>query len=340
MTVNTTSGYVGPTVTTTRISGGTPTTPNFGGTTANINDNNTGTSITTSALGDLGAATVAQRIVARIDYGSNKAITKIEAVGLSCSINTVSGGAFWYSTDGTTWTQLGSGSLSITTSAVTYSATGSVAARYIAYAATAANFAANTVTLQDLNGYQPLANNMTLVTTAQTADASVSNGRVLMEIDNIGAGVLNTDLTAEVTCAYRSATVTISIASPGVVTHTAHGLSANAPVTLATTGALPTGLAAGVTYFVKTVLDANTYTLSATAGGTVIATTGSQSGTHTLDFSIWTAATLTAVGLGQSGRTVVETADTACTAGTSFAARIKTLNNKSINIYKTTMVVH
>jgi hypothetical protein len=43
-------------------------------------------------------------------------------------------------------------------------------------------------------------NNMTLVTMAQTADATVSNGRVLLEIDNSASPTLNTDLTVEVTC--------------------------------------------------------------------------------------------------------------------------------------------
>lgn len=42
-------------------------------------------------------------------------------------------------------------------------------------------------------------NNMTLVTTAQTSDSSVSNGRVLIEFDNSAAPALNTDITVEVT---------------------------------------------------------------------------------------------------------------------------------------------
>lgn len=101
--------------------------------------------------------------------------------------------------------------------------------------------------------------NMTLVTDAQTADSSVSNGRVLMEINPVDSITLNTDLTAEVTC----------------------------------------------------------------NGG-----------------SNWAAATLSSFGTGQSGRTVVETADTACTAGTSFAARLKTLNNKNVQIHGTSLTVH
>lgn len=79
----------------------------------------------------------------------------------------------------------------------------------------------------------------------------------------------------------QSSTVTITIASPGVVTWTGHGLAVGTGVSFATTGALPTGLVAGTTYYVKTVLDANTFTLSATKGGTVINTTGTQSGVQT-----------------------------------------------------------
>lgn len=98
--------------------------------------------------------------------------------------------------------------------------------------------------------------NMTLVTATQTADASASNARVIMEIDNTATPILNTDITAEVTC---------------------------------------------------------------------------NGGTN------WTAATLASVGAGQAGRLVVETADTACTAGTSVSARIKTLNNKNIPTYGTSI---
>lgn len=101
--------------------------------------------------------------------------------------------------------------------------------------------------------------NMTLVTASQTADSSVSNGRVLLEYDNSASPTLNTDLTVEVT----------------------------------------------------------------TNGGTN-----------------WAAATLSAVtSYSQAGRKVAETADTATTSGTSFAARIKTFNNKDIKVYGATLTV-
>lgn len=78
---------------------------------------------------------------------------------------------------------------------------------------------------------------------------------------------------------------TISIASPGVVTKTAHGLAAGQKVYFTTTGALPTGLVANTLYFVIWS-SANTFALASTfanaVAGTAITTSGSQSGTHTL----------------------------------------------------------
>lgn len=77
-----------------------------------------------------------------------------------------------------------------------------------------------------------------------------------------------------------SATVTISNASPGVVTSTAHGLAANTPVTFTTTGALPTGLSVGTIYYVRNPAT-DTYEVSATSGGASINTSSAGSGTHT-----------------------------------------------------------
>ena len=80
----------------------------------------------------------------------------------------------------------------------------------------------------------------------------------------------------------ETSTVTMTIASPCVVTYNNHGLQAGAPVVFSTTGALPTGLTAGTTYYVMaTNLAANTFQVSATSGGAAINTSGTQSGTHT-----------------------------------------------------------
>ena len=95
---------------------------------------------------------------------------------------------------------------------------------------------------------------------------------------------LDTDTTGTavtIDLAYISATVTITIAAPGVITWTDHGLSVNDTIRFTTTGALPTGLAAGTTYYVKTVLSPNTFTVSASAGGAAITTSGTQSGVQT-----------------------------------------------------------
>lgn len=75
------------------------------------------------------------------------------------------------------------------------------------------------------------------------------------------------------------ATVTISIATPGVVTWNTHGFTGNEEISFTTTGALPTGLTAGTRYYVKYV-DGNTFQVSASAGGVAINTSGTQSGVH------------------------------------------------------------
>lgn len=76
--------------------------------------------------------------------------------------------------------------------------------------------------------------------------------------------------------------VTISNASPGVVTWNGHGLVAGQPVVFSTTGALPTGLTAGTIYYVVSGgLTANTFSVAATPGGTAIDTSSAGSGTHT-----------------------------------------------------------
>jgi len=75
---------------------------------------------------------------------------------------------------------------------------------------------------------------------------------------------------------------TITIAAPGVVTCSLGTvLTDGQGVVLSTTGALPTGLVPGVTYYVKTPVS-TTFNLAATPGGAAITTSGTQSGTHTI----------------------------------------------------------
>jgi hypothetical protein len=83
-----------------------------------------------------------------------------------------------------------------------------------------------------------------------------------------------------------SGVFTVTIASPAVVSQTAHGLAINSPVSFSTTGVLPTGITAGTTYYViATGFTANTFQISLTVGGTAVITTGTQSGVHTLSRS-------------------------------------------------------
>lgn len=76
---------------------------------------------------------------------------------------------------------------------------------------------------------------------------------------------------------------TVSIATPAVIACAAHGRSNGDKVRLTTTGALPTGLAAFTTYYVVNAT-ADTLQLSATFSGSVINTSGMQSGVHTLTY--------------------------------------------------------
>jgi len=84
------------------------------------------------------------------------------------------------------------------------------------------------------------------------------------------------------TISVKADTITVTIATPGVVSWATHGLVAGSPVVFNTTGALPTGITAGTTYYVSaTGLGASAFQIAATPGGASINTTGTQSGTHT-----------------------------------------------------------
>lgn len=110
-------------------------------------------------------------------------------------------------------------------------------------------------------------------------------GMVVSEpISGANVGSVNIDVNGFGYAAYS--TVTMTIASPCVITKTAHGLVAGQGVKFVTTGALPTGITASITYAVLTVLTADTFTIAATATPTVaINTSGSQSGVHSMGAS-------------------------------------------------------
>jgi hypothetical protein len=83
---------------------------------------------------------------------------------------------------------------------------------------------------------------------------------------------------------YSTATITISIATPCVITWNTHGFVSGQKVQINSSGTLPTGLINGFVYWV-TVIDTNTFYLSDSfanaQAGTFINTSGSQSGVHT-----------------------------------------------------------
>lgn len=153
-----------------------------------------------------------------------------------------------------------------------------------------------TVAGSDFYGFQPRTTTLTLLDALNTQSygrslletAGASALRVLAELV-IGTDIRSLATTREKLTANRTyyvrhnlGTCTISNASPGVVTKTGHGLSANDQVVFNSTGSLPTGLTIGQTYFVKTVLSADTFTVSVTQGGSAINTSSAGSGTHSV----------------------------------------------------------
>ena len=75
--------------------------------------------------------------------------------------------------------------------------------------------------------------------------------------------------------------VTISNATPAVLTSTAHGLIDGQTIRLNTTGTLPSGLVANTDYQVVSAT-ANTFSVSERKGGTALNTTTAGSGTHSI----------------------------------------------------------
>lgn len=78
------------------------------------------------------------------------------------------------------------------------------------------------------------------------------------------------DTTAAMT--YATTAVSVSVATPGKVTHAAHGYQTNDHVIFTAATTLPTGLLLNTVYFVRNPT-LNDYELSATSGGASIATT-------------------------------------------------------------------
>lgn len=77
--------------------------------------------------------------------------------------------------------------------------------------------------------------------------------------------------------------VTVTIANPAVFSLASHGFVAEQQVRLKTTGALPTGLDTNSVYYVLSAgLTSSQFQVSTTLNGSPVATSGSQSGTHSV----------------------------------------------------------
>lgn len=117
-------------------------------------------------------------------------------------------------------------------------------------------------------------------TALSIANKTIDYTQLYIELLSAAASFVGANTTKENVDAGSTATVTMTIATPGVITDTLHGFSNGQAVVLTTTGALPTGLTAGTWYYVVNSAT-NTYQLSLTVGGAGINTTGTQSGVHT-----------------------------------------------------------
>jgi hypothetical protein len=130
------------------------------------------------------------------------------------------------------------------------------------------------------NSYKVQYNTDYISATNGTSSVDITNNSALSGLASVnGTSFTNTSYSIgdAVTRTFR---VTITIASPAVVTWTGHNLVVGDTFSFNTTGTLPTGITAGTTYFIKTVVTANTLQIALTSGGTAINTTGVQSGTH------------------------------------------------------------
>jgi hypothetical protein len=143
--------------------------------------------------------------------------------------------------------------------------------------------------------YNPAATTADMVTLLNTLPRG-EVGKLVSLIGEIGSATgtatqtfpgedhkLIAQLMSPATLVNSQATVTISIATPGVVSWAGHTLVADDSVIFTTTGALPTGIVAGQAYFVSaTGLVAGTsFRISSVKGGALVNTSGTQSGVHT-----------------------------------------------------------
>jgi microcystin-dependent protein len=127
----------------------------------------------------------------------------------------------------------------------------------------------------------------------------------------------------------QQGTVTLTIATPCIVTRANHGLTTGQKVYFTTTGALPTALTANTTYWVN-VTGANTFNVATSyanlIAGTYIATTGTQSGIHTVFLTIGNVSNATTFNVPDYRGKVLANSSTTHGIGKSTGAETHTLS--------------
>lgn len=134
-----------------------------------------------------------------------------------------------------------------------------------------------------VGGTTPLAGNFTTLGATGLFTPSTTNGiKGTTAADSANAGSVGEIISA--LCPGTSTTVTISQASPGVVSWTGHGIIGVGALQFTTTGSLPTGLTAGTQYYAVPI-NANSFNVASSVAnalaGSFINTTSAGSGVQT-----------------------------------------------------------
>lgn len=174
-------------------------------------------------------------------------------------------------------------------------------------------------------------------TLAANSDTKIATQKAVKAYVDANAGDNSWTLVDQSGNPITSTTVTITIASPGVVSWTGHGLAADTAIILNTTGALPTGLTVGAIYYVRNPA-ANSFELSATVGGASINTTGSQSGAHSAQLAaswVWSTNVASVAFTGLAGATEIMIYAHGVAVSVSGAATVQASTNNGSSYFTT-----
>lgn len=157
--------------------------------------------------------------------------------------------------------------------------------------------------------------------------------------DNAAPGNVGEIKSSTCPSAATTATVTISLASPGVITWTSHGFTTACPVVFTTTGSLPVAIVAGTVYYVvPSTITTNTFSVATTLANalagtginTASASTPTTTGTAGAAEANTTAIGMTGLALTAGDWDCVGQLTRGLQAGTSNITVLKTSINTSI----------